>query len=36
VWNDFDEVEVAGGDKKAVCKYCKCKFASGGKFVYKG
>lgn len=31
VWNDFDEVEITGGAKKAICKYCKEKFATGGK-----
>src|ERR1044072_907149 len=30
VWNDFDEVEIARGVKKAICKYCKDHFATGG------
>ncbi|XP_058750244.1 zinc finger BED domain-containing protein RICESLEEPER 2-like [Vicia villosa] len=30
VWNDFDEVEIEGGVKKAVCRYCKYQFATGG------
>ncbi|KAG5054654.1 hypothetical protein GLYMA_03G093900v4 [Glycine max] len=30
VWNDFDEMEISHGVKKAVCRYCKSKFATGG------
>ncbi|XP_051150502.1 zinc finger BED domain-containing protein RICESLEEPER 2-like [Andrographis paniculata] len=31
VWNDFDEIQVAEGVKKAICKYCKNAFATGGR-----
>ncbi|XP_073104657.1 uncharacterized protein [Elaeis guineensis] len=31
VWNDFHEIDVAGGGKKAVCNYCKEKLATGGR-----
>lgn len=31
VWNDFDEVEIEGHGKKAICKYCKQKLSVGGK-----
>ncbi|XP_058776722.1 zinc finger BED domain-containing protein RICESLEEPER 2-like [Vicia villosa] len=31
VWQDFDEVEVAEGVMKAICKYCKLKYSTGGK-----
>ncbi|KAH1061081.1 hypothetical protein GYH30_004536 [Glycine max] len=30
VWNDFDEMEISPEVKKAVCRYCKSKFATGG------
>ncbi|KAE8718618.1 hypothetical protein F3Y22_tig00110009pilonHSYRG00225 [Hibiscus syriacus] len=30
VWNDFDEMEISHGVKKAVCRYCKSKFATDG------
>ncbi|XP_061348150.1 zinc finger BED domain-containing protein RICESLEEPER 1-like [Gastrolobium bilobum] len=30
VWNDFHEVELPEGGQKAVCNYCKCRFATGG------
>ncbi|XP_061353222.1 zinc finger BED domain-containing protein DAYSLEEPER-like [Gastrolobium bilobum] len=30
VWNDFHEVELPEGGRKAVCNYCKCRFAIGG------
>lgn len=31
VWEDFDEIELNDGVKKAVCKYCKEKLSTGGK-----
>ncbi|XP_057444605.1 zinc finger BED domain-containing protein RICESLEEPER 2-like [Lotus japonicus] len=31
VWADFDEIEITGGAKKAVCRYCKEKLSTGGK-----
>lgn len=31
VWNDFDEVELSGGVKKAIFKYCKEKLSIGGR-----
>ncbi|XP_019155896.1 PREDICTED: zinc finger BED domain-containing protein RICESLEEPER 1-like [Ipomoea nil] len=31
VWNDFEEIELANGTKKAVCLYCKEKYSTGGK-----
>ncbi|XP_057457297.1 zinc finger BED domain-containing protein RICESLEEPER 1-like [Lotus japonicus] len=30
VWEDFYEVNLVGGKMKAVCKYCKQKFATSG------
>ncbi|XP_061362778.1 zinc finger BED domain-containing protein RICESLEEPER 2-like [Gastrolobium bilobum] len=30
VWNDFHEVKLPNGQQKAVCNYCKAKFATGG------
>ncbi|XP_073098901.1 zinc finger BED domain-containing protein RICESLEEPER 2-like [Elaeis guineensis] len=31
IWNDFHEIDIAGGGKKAVCNYCKEKLATGGR-----
>lgn len=31
VWNDFDEVDIPKVGRKTICKYCKDKFATGGK-----
>lgn len=31
VWNDFEEIEIAEGVMKADCKYCKERFATGGR-----
>ena len=31
VWNDFEEIELLGGLKKVVCKYCKEKLGIGMK-----
>jgi hypothetical protein len=30
IWNDADEVEVTKGVWKAVCRYCKAEYATGG------
>ncbi|XP_061359312.1 zinc finger BED domain-containing protein DAYSLEEPER-like [Gastrolobium bilobum] len=30
VWNEFHEVTLPNGQRKAVCNYCKAKFATGG------
>ncbi|XP_061350429.1 zinc finger BED domain-containing protein RICESLEEPER 1-like, partial [Gastrolobium bilobum] len=30
VWNDFHEVDIPNVGRKAVCNYCKQKFATGG------
>jgi len=30
VWKDFDEVEIVGMGKKAICKYCKVRLSTSG------